>query len=99
MKNIHVGKSEIMGRGLFTTDGLTKGDVVGVSHVAYDGVWYQVFPIGIFYNHSKNPNCIVETTITNINLVIADRDIEKDEELTVDYTKQPHLEQPQEDWV
>ena len=98
MKNIHVGNSNIHGRGLFATDGLVAGDIVGVSHVSYDRVWYQVFPIGIFYNHSLEPNCIV-TMDDNVNLVVANRDIDKDEELTVDYTKQLHLEQPKEDWI
>mgnify|MGYP003122194747 CR=1 FL=1 len=98
MKNIHVGKSNIHGRGLFTTDSLTEGDVIGVSHVTYERVWYQVFPIGIFYNHSKNPNCIIKVE-DNLNLLITNRDIEKDEELIVDYTKQLHLEQPREDWI
>ena len=98
MKNIYVGNSNIHGKGLFTVDRLKEGDVVGVSHVSYDRVWYQVFPIGIFYNHSIKPNCIVRTD-DNVNLVVANRDIEKDEELTVDYTKQLHLEQPKEDWI
>tara|TARA_Y100001963_G_scaffold121626_1_gene170362 strand:+ start:626 stop:922 length:297 start_codon:yes stop_codon:yes gene_type:complete len=98
MKNIYVGNSAIHGRGIFTTDGLKKGDVVGVSHVSYDRVWYQVFPIGIFYNHSSEPNCVVNTD-DNVNLVVANRDIEKNEELTVDYTKQLHLEQPRGDWI
>ena len=98
MKNVHVGKSNIHGRGLFTTDSLNEGDIIGVSHVTYERVWYQVFPIGIFYNHSKNPNCIIKVE-DNLNLLITNRDIEKDEELTVDYTKQLHLEQPMEDWI
>ena len=98
MKNIYVGNSDIHGRGIFTTDGLVAGDIVGVSHVTYDRVWYQVFPIGIFYNHSLEPNCIV-TVDDNVNLVVTNRDIDKDEELTVDYTKQLHLEQPKEDWI
>ena len=98
MKNIYVGNSNIHGKGLFTVDRLKEGDVVGVSHVSYDRVWYQVFPIGIFYNHSITPNCIV-TTDDNVNLLVANRDIEKNEELTVDYTKQLHLEQPKEDWI
>jgi len=98
MKAIYVGVSEIHGRGVFTTENLSEDDVVGVSHVSYKRVWYQVFPIGIFYNHSLEPNCIVKIE-DNVNLLVANRDIEKDEELTVDYTKQLHLEQPKEDWI
>ena len=38
-------------------------------------------------------------TDDNVNLVVANRDIEKNEELTVDYTKQLHLEQLRGDWI
>ena len=38
-------------------------------------------------------------TENNINLLVANRDIYIDEELTVDYTKQLYLEQPMEDWI
>ena len=98
MKNIYITKSVIHGRGLFTTDDLKGGDVVGVSHVLYDGAWYQVWPIGVFYNHSSDPNCTVKTE-DNINLLVANKDIYKDEELTADYTKQLYLEQPTGDWI
>ena len=98
MKNIYIGKSNIHGWGLFTTNNLKEGDIIGVSHVIYDRVWYQVHPIGIFYNHYNIPNCIVRTD-NNVNLVIANRDIDKNKELTVDYREQPYLEQPKEDWV
>ena len=38
MKNVHVGKSNIHGRGLFTTDSLNEGDIIGVSLVTYERV-------------------------------------------------------------
>lgn len=98
MKKIYVSKSDINHRGLFTDENLNKGDFIGVSHVVYDNFWYQVVPIGVFYNHSRKSNCIVETK-NNVNLLIADRYIHKGEELIVDYTKQLYLEQPTEDWL
>tara|TARA_Y100000034_G_C6772737_1_gene344806 strand:- start:59 stop:394 length:336 start_codon:yes stop_codon:yes gene_type:complete len=98
IKNIYIEDSYIHGKGLFTKNDLKEGDIIGVSHVSYDRFWYQVFPIGIFYNHSPSSNCIVKTE-GNVNLFIAIRDIYKHEELTVDYTKQLYLEQPQEDWI
>ena len=98
MKNIHIAKSVIHGRGLFTTNDLNEGDIIGVSHVVYDNIWYQVGPIGLFYNHSSDPNCIVKTE-DNINLLVTNKDIYKDEELTVDYTKQLYLEQPTGEWI
>ena len=38
------------------------------------------------YNHSKNPNCRIEVD-NNLTIMIAERNIEHGEELTVDYTK------------
>ena len=70
MKNLYIGKSNIQGWGLFSADNLKKGAIIGISHVIYDRVWYQVHPIGIFYNHSNIPNCIVKME-DNVNLVIA----------------------------
>ena len=56
MKNLYVTKSVIHGNGLFTKENFKKDDIIGISHVLYDNIWHQVSPIGIFYNHSNNPN-------------------------------------------
>jgi len=89
-------KSHIHGVGVFTPMNLKVGDVIGVSHAYYDGFWYMT--THGYYNHSENPNCIVETN-DNINLIIAKVGIMRGEEITVDYREQPFLEQPEEDWV
>ena len=93
---VYHGKSNIHGIGVFINEDIEKGQIIGVSHAFYDKVWYMT--THGYYNHSKNPNCIIETK-DNINLIIANRDIKKGEELTADYTKQPDLEQPGKDWV
>ena len=89
-------KSHIHGIGVFTPMNLKRGDTVGVSHAHYGGFWYMT--THGYYNHSENPNCVVETR-DNINLIIANVDIIRGEELTVDYREQPYLEQPNKDWV
>ena len=88
--------SEINGIGLFTPVDINEDQILGVSHAFYEGYWYMTTHGN--YNHSENPNCIIETK-DNINIIIANKDIEGGEELTADYTKQPYLEQPKEDWV
>ena len=98
MKSVYITKSDIHGNGLFTNDNLVKCDIIGVCHTTYDRHWYVVHPYGTMYNHSFDSNCIVKTD-GNINLLIADKDILKGEELTVNYTKQLYLEQPKEDWI
>jgi len=98
---VYHNKSHIHGIGVFTSMNLKVGDVVGVSHAYYDGFWYMT--THGYYNHSENPNCIVETSNSllhyNINLIIANVDIMRGEEITVDYRKQSYLEQPEEDWI
>ena len=99
MKNtIYVAPSDINGDGLFTIEKIKEGEIIGVSHLKYGNYWYSVDPIGIYYNHSENPNCTIETR-DNINLIIANVDIMRGEELTVDYREQPYLEQPNKDWI
>ena len=98
MRNVYIEKSVIHGKGLFSAENLKEGDIIGVSHATYGKIWYQTVPIGLYYNHSSEPNCIVRVE-DNINLLIANRDIYQDEELTVDYTKQLYLEQPTGDWI
>ena len=89
-------KSHIHGIGVFTSVNLKADEVIGVSHAHYDGFWYMT--THGYYNHSENPNCIIETR-DNLNLIIAKVDIMGGEEITVDYREQPYLEQPEEDWV
>ena len=99
MKNtIYVAPSDINGEGLFTIEKIKEEEMIGVSHLKYNGYWYSIDPIGVSYNHSENPNCFVRME-ENINLLIAKRNIKPWEELTVDYRKQPYLEQPNEDWI
>ena len=92
---IYYNKSDLNGIGVYISYELKKGDVIGVSHVWHDGIWYMTTHGN--YNHSENPNCIIRTE-GNINLIIADKYIAKDEELTADYRKQSYLEQPEEKW-
>ena len=93
---VYHNKSHIHGIGVFTPVNLKRGDTVGVSHAYYDEFWYMT--THGYYNHSESPNCIIETR-DNINLIIANVDIMRGEEITVDYRKQSYLEQPEEDWI
>tara|TARA_Y100001973_G_C5140118_1_gene302480 strand:+ start:188 stop:568 length:381 start_codon:yes stop_codon:yes gene_type:complete len=93
---VYHSNSDINGIGVFTPMDLEDDQFIGVSHVFYKGFWYMTTHGN--YNHSENPNCIVEPD-NNVLVMKAIRDIEHGEELTVDYRKQPFLEQPGEDWV
>ena len=92
--------SKVQGLGLFATQDFEADTVLGIVHIANKNFphGYIRTALGAFYNHSENPNCIVETK-DNLNLIIANVDIMRGEEITVDYREQPYLEQPKEDWV
>ena len=86
---ITVNKSEIDGLGLFATEKIENGKVLGVSHIkeskAEDGYWRT--PLGGFINHSDNPNCIKEENRFTGNLFLkTEKVIKEGEELTVKYT-------------
>lgn len=98
-KKYYVDDSEIQGKGVFAKNDLKKDDVIGLLHVIkipkFD---YNFTELGKMHNHSKNPNCH-NVLIGNKRYLVASRNINQGEELTTDYTLQPDLEQPQEDWM
>lgn len=95
--DVKVSRSNISGVGVFTTKSLKEGDIVGISHINSKEGWNETSPLGRYYNHSDTPNCVVKT-VGNINLLMGNTPILTNEELTVDYRKQPYLEQPG-DWA
>ena len=57
--NLTIKESEIHGLGLFATEHIDEGIILGVTHVK-DGRFengYIRTPLGGFFNHSENPNC------------------------------------------
>ena len=89
---VEIRNSPIHGVGLFAKNPIEKGKHLGVSHIYAPGfeTSYIRTPVGGFINHSEEPNCHKiespdESVITYFSLV-ASRNIEKDEELTITYT-------------
>ena len=93
---VYHSNSSIHGIGVFTPIDLDGEEFIGVGHVFYKGFWYMTTHGN--YNHSENPNCVIEVD-GNVLVMVAKRDIKHGEELTVDYREQKCLEQPKEDWV
>ena len=97
-------ESQIHGMGLFPIRQIGQGEVIAVTHIRHEnGVWMKT-PEGD-YNHSYRPNCRVEvknppTGLGGVTAVlVANQEITPEKELTVNYTEQPWLEQPGEDWA
>jgi len=85
-----VNESNIHGKGLFATQNISKKFMLGLTHENGQ-------PIGVlgnYHNHSENPNT-KSLLISNKRYLVSSKPINKGDEITVDYTKQPELEQPE----
>ena len=91
---ITIKQSKIEGLGIFATKDIKEGSDLGISHV-YDKRFpdgYIRLPIGAFINHHEMPNCKAIVAESDPFLgklkhirIISIKDIEKDEEITLDY--------------
>tara|TARA_R110000824_G_scaffold9415_3_gene42080 strand:+ start:894 stop:1208 length:315 start_codon:yes stop_codon:yes gene_type:complete len=93
-------KSLIHGSGIFALDKIPSGTELFQTHVLDNDdmkIWGNMKP-NCLYNHSKtNANCASKTR-NRFKFLVSSRDIEKGEELLVDYTKDKDLQQPKEGW-
>lgn len=79
-----IKNSKINGLGLFTTNKILKNTLLGVTHYITKTETIRT-PLGGFYNHSNEPNCI-KNLVENKYYLYTLRDIEQNEEITVKYT-------------
>jgi len=88
--------SNIHGMGLFADQEIAEGEEIGCTG-EYVNDRYISTELGKYHNHSEQCNCKSEKR-DNKRYLIAIAPISKGEELTVDYTAQPDLEQPLDGW-
>ena len=92
---VTIKESSIEGLGLFATERIAEGTLIGITHHidpnSQDGVIRT--PLGGFGNHSDTPNCfklLMEATVCGMSpttwWIGAKEDIEPGEELTWSYT-------------
>ena len=86
--SVTIKESPIQGLGLFATERISEGTLIGITHHvnsnSQDGVIRT--PLGGFGNHSDTPNCfklLMEDTTWGIG---AKENIEEGDELTWSYT-------------
>jgi hypothetical protein len=85
-ESVTVTQSDIEGLGLFATQYIVEGSIVGVTHVKDDRFedGYIRTPLGGFYNYAKYSNC--ENIIEGDLLLLRTKyNIDEGEELTVTY--------------
>jgi len=83
-QELTIKNSSIQGLGLFATAKIKKDHIFGLSHIKVKGETIRT-PLGGFYNHSENSNCVKAQRGDEWYLV-AKRDIEPGEEIIVEYT-------------
>tara|TARA_R110002051_G_scaffold199757_1_gene266565 strand:- start:106 stop:414 length:309 start_codon:yes stop_codon:yes gene_type:complete len=88
--NLEIKESEIEGIGLFATEDIEPGIILGVSHLLFEDGHLQRTPLGGFYNHSDTPNCVKimknEHNFYSSLLLVTSKAISKGEEITARYT-------------
>ena len=85
---ITIKESPINGLGLFATERITKGTLIGIIHHPDSHAENSLIrtPLGGFGNHSDTPNCFKLLMEGKTWWIGADKDIEVGEELTWKYT-------------
>ena len=88
---IKIKDSKIQGKGVFLDKSIGKGTTIGLAHTNEQ----PSTDLGKYHNHSENPNS-ENIKIDNDRFIVSIKPIKKGEEVTVDYRKQPELEQPKD---
>lgn len=91
-----LGASSIDGWGALAARTFGAGEAIGVSHYLRDGGWRSTV-LGRFHNHSTAPTAR-NVQVGDLRYLVATRILHPGVEVTVDYTLQPDLEQPQAGW-
>jgi hypothetical protein len=92
-----IGPSRIHGRGIICTQKVLAFEVLGIAHRWANGRWRTTHDLGAFHNHSPSPTC-GNHAAAGLRYLIALRDLQPGDEITVDYRLQPDLEQPRAGW-
>ena len=90
-KRLTILNSEIEGLGLFATEDIEPNTVLGIAHISNLNFphGYIRTPLGAFYNHSDEPNCILRDGFwqhMDVKYLVVIIGIKAQEELTVKYS-------------
>ena len=89
--NLTIKESGIEGLGLFATTDIPKRELLGLTHVFFEGFPdnYIRTPLGGFINYSEDPNCeVVKEELETGHLIMqlyTIKEIKTGEELTLKY--------------
>ena len=101
-----IKESNIEGEGVFATQSIKKGSIIGEAYTIMPGningklIAGEIALLGAMHNHSFEPNAAPDLYDNKIYFE-ALRNIDKGEEITCDYSEYTdfaNIEQPNEDW-
>ena len=79
--NYYKNTSSIEGFGIFASKDISKNEVIGLGII--DGIKKTL--LGRYTNHSDNNNAMFYYLLNNDLVMIANKDIDKDEEILINY--------------
>jgi hypothetical protein len=95
IKNFKIKESPIQGKGVFATQELFPGDRINIA--IFKNIIYHGTRFGSHLNHSENPNAVTKDEGDRY-ITYCEKKINVGDEITVDYTINPELEQPDPTW-
>lgn len=93
--NFKIDESPIHGKGVISTKELNPGDKINIA--LYKSIIYHGTKFGSHINHSYSPNAVTKDEGDRY-ITYCEKKIKPGDEITVDYTVNPELEQPDPEW-
>lgn len=93
--NFKIGNSPIHGKGVIATQELNPGDKINIA--IFKNIIYHGTKFGSHLNHSYHPNAVTKDEGDRYR-TYCQKKIKPGDEITVDYTVNPELEQPDPTW-
>lgn len=97
LANFKIDDSDIHGKGVIATKKFGKGDFINVALYKVKDNWFDTTKFGAHLNHSYSPNARTRFEEDRYR-TYSTSNINPGDEITVDYTKNKDLEQPEDDW-
>jgi|6_EtaG_2_1085325.scaffolds.fasta_scaffold44638_2 hypothetical protein len=96
-KKWEIKESPISGVGVFVTEDVPAHANLGPAQIKQWAGGYHVTDLGKHHNHSYEPTCY-NKLMGNTRYLHTHEDLRAGDEVTIDYTFQPDLEQPEPWW-
>lgn len=97
IQNFKIDNSNIHGKGVIATKKINPGEYINIALKKVHDNYHDTTEFGAHLNHSYKPNARTRF-VGDLYRTYATSDINPDDEITVDYTKNKDLEQPKDDW-